>query len=130
MLKNIFVVDDSKLVRHFVRSFLETHLEYIFCTEALDGIDAIRLARTTKPDLIVLDFSMPSMNGIEAAAILHSMFPKVPIILFTLHKDIVSRKGAEAVGIRAVVSKMDQVDVLLNEVLNYVGVAKPVNASV
>ncbi len=128
MPKRIFIVDDSKTVRQLVRTYLETRLEYIVCAEATDGLDAIQRAREVKPDLIVLDLSMPLMNGLEAAAILHDMLPKVPIILFTLHKDVVSKKRAQAVGIHAVVSKMDQIDVLLQEVLNFVGVVRTANA--
>ena len=128
MPKRIFIVDDSKTVRQLVRTYLETRLEYIVCAEATDGLDAIQRAREVKPDLIVLDLCMPLMNGLEAAAILHDMLPKVPIILFTLHKDVVSEKRAQAVGIHAVVSKMDQIDVLLEEVLNFVGVVRTANA--
>jgi two-component system, NarL family, nitrate/nitrite response regulator NarL len=126
--KRIFIVDDCKTVRQLVRTHLETRLEYIVCAEATDGLDAIQRAREVKPDLIVLDLSMPLMNGLEAAAILHDMLPKVPIILFTLHKDVVSEKRARAVGIHAVVSKMDQIDVLLQEILNFVGVVRTATA--
>jgi CheY-like chemotaxis protein len=126
--KRIFIVDDSKTVRQLVRTYLETRLEYIVCAEATDGLDAIQRAREVKPDLIVLDLSMPLMNGLEAAAILHDMLPKVPIILYTLHKDIVSEKRAQAAGIRAVVSKTDRLDVLLEEIVNFVGVARSASA--
>jgi CheY-like chemotaxis protein len=72
--------------------------------------------------LILLYFSLPIINGLEGAADLRGMLPRVPIILFTSHNDIVPEKQAQAVGIRAVVSKTDQIDVLLREVLNFVGV--------
>ena len=128
MPQRIFIVDDSKPVRKLVRTYLEDRLEYIDCAEAVDGLDAIHRAREVAPDLIVLDLSMPLMDGLEASAILHDMLPKVPIILFTLHKEIVSEKRAKAFGIRTVVSKMDHIDVLLDEVLKYVGVAKAATA--
>ena len=128
MTKQILIVDDSKLVRQFVRTNLEDRLEHIVCSEATDGMDAIQRVAEVKPDLIVLDLSMPRMNGLEAAAILHDMLPKVPIILYTLHKDIVSEKRAQAVGVRAVVSKTDQIDVLLGEILNFVGVVRAASA--
>jgi two-component system, NarL family, nitrate/nitrite response regulator NarL len=128
MPKRIFIVDDSKVVRQLVRTCVETRLEHVVCAEAADGLDAIQRAREVKPDLIVLDLSMPLMDGMEAAAILHDMLPKVPIILFTLHKDIVSEKRAQAAGIRAVVSKMDQIEVLLGEILNFVGVVRSATA--
>lgn len=128
MPKRIFIVDDSKNVRNLVRTYLENRLESIDCAEAADGLDAIHRAREVAPDLIVLDFSMPLMNGLEAGAILHDMLPKVPIILFTMHKEIVSEKRAQAFGIRSVISKMDHFDVLLDEIQKYVGVAKAATA--
>jgi DNA-binding NarL/FixJ family response regulator len=128
MPKRIFIVDDSKNVRNLVRTYLENRLEYIDCAEATDGLDAIHRAREVAPDLIVIDLSMPLMSGLEAGAILHDMLPKVPIILFTMHKEIVSVEHAQAFGIRTVVSKMDHFDVLLDEIQKYVGVAKAATA--
>lgn len=128
MPKRIFIVDDSKPVRKLVRTYLENRLEHIDCVEATDGLDAIHRAREVEPDIIVLDLSMPLMSGLEAGAILHDMLPKVPIILFTMHKEIVSEKRAQAFGIRTVVSKMDHIDVLLDEIQKYVGAVKTATA--
>ncbi len=128
MPKRIFLVDDSKVVRQVVRTFLESRLDYIDCSEAVDGLDAIHRAEEVKPDLILIDLCMPLMNGLEAAASLHGKMPKVPIILFTLHKGIVSEARAKAAGIRAVISKSDQLEILQEEVLKHVGVVKAVSA--
>ena len=92
MPKHIFIVDDSPLVRRLVRTCLEARLEHIDCAEAVNGMDAVQRAAEVKPDVIILDLCMPMMNGVEAAASLHRMFPKVPIILYTLHKDMVPEK--------------------------------------
>jgi CheY-like chemotaxis protein len=118
MQRLILIVDDSESVRHLVRSYLESRLDQVACSEATDGQDAIDHVRSAKPDVIVLDMSMPIMNGLDAAPVLHGMAPQAPIILFTLHKDVVSEKQATAVGIRAVVSKMDEIEVLLKHILN------------
>ena len=126
--KRIFIVDDSKSVRQLVRTCIEARLEHVVCAEAADGLDAIQRVREVEPDLIVLDLSMPMMNGLEAAAILHDMLPKVPIILFTLHKDVIPEHRAKAAGIRVVISKMDQIDVLLGAVLSFVGVVRTATA--
>jgi len=126
--KLIFIVDDSTLVRRLVRNCLESRLEQVVCSEAADGLEAIQRARDSKPDLVVMDFCMPKLNGMEAAAALHSMYPRVPMILYTLHKDIVPEKLAKAAGIRAVVSKLEPVDKLIGEVLNYVGIARSASA--
>ncbi len=128
MPKLIFIVDDSAVVRRLIRDYLESHLEYVVCSEAADGLEAIQRARESTPDLVVLDFCMPRINGMDAAAALHKMFPRVPMILYTLHTDIVPEKLAKAAGIRAVVSKLDPFDILLGEVLNFVGVARAASA--
>jgi DNA-binding NarL/FixJ family response regulator len=128
MPKKIFIIDDSKIVRELVRRYLESRLECIVCSEAADGLDAIDHAREVDPDLIILDISMPRLNGLDAAVILHEMLPRVPIILYTLHKSIVSPKRSQAACIRAVVSKSDPIDVLVGEVANYASVARTATA--
>jgi CheY-like chemotaxis protein len=120
--KRIFIVDDSKTIRQLGRTYLEARLEPIVCAKATDSLDAIQRASEIGPELILLDFSMPIINGLEGAAGLHGRLPRVPIILFTSHTEIVPEKQAQTVGIRPVVSKTDQIDVLLREVLNFVGV--------
>jgi CheY-like chemotaxis protein len=128
MPKRIFIVDDSKIVRELVRSSLETQVDDITCAEAVDGLDAIRLAKEVDPDLIILDLCMPYLNGLETAAALHGMVPRVPIILYTLHKDVISEARVRVFGICSVVSKMDQIEILLEETLKFVGVAKAASA--
>src|SRR5579871_4058490 len=112
MAKRILIVDDSKVLRQLVRTYLENRLDYIACAEAADGVEAVEQAQEVAPDLVIVDFCMPRLNGIEAAAILHRIFPKVPIILYTLHKEIIGKAHTQAAGIRSVVSKIDPVDVL------------------
>ena len=71
---------------------------------------------------------MPRMNGLEAAAILHTMFPDVPVILYTLHKEIISKESTKTAGISDVVAKTDELDVLLKRVVNFVGTARTMTA--
>jgi hypothetical protein len=68
------------------------------------------------------------LNGLETAAALHDVLPKLPIILYTFHKDIVSERQVQTFGICAVVSKMDQIDVLVEAILKHVDVARAVSA--
>jgi len=124
MPKLILIVDDSQVVRRLVRACLESKLEQVTCTEATDGLEAIEHVKKVKPDLIVLDASMPVMNGMAAAPVLHNIVPQAPIILFTLHKDILSEKNAMDLGIRAVVSKMDQIEVLVDQISNLTPIAR------
>jgi DNA-binding NarL/FixJ family response regulator len=111
-----------------VRICVEARLEQIVCDEAVDGLDAIQHARNAQPDVIILDLTMPKMNGLDAAAALQRILPAVPVILYTLHKDIDCDWRVQSFGIRAVVSKLDSMDVLLEQVLRYVGTPKAASA--
>jgi DNA-binding NarL/FixJ family response regulator len=87
----------------------------VVCDEASDGLEAIFKAKELSPDLIVMDLSMPRMNGLEAARILRSKTPRIPIVLFTMHENAIKRCDADLADVTAVVSK-DKLDVLLAEV--------------
>jgi DNA-binding NarL/FixJ family response regulator len=106
----ILIVDDDPSIRRHIRSFLERETQYSVCGEAVDGLDAIEKARELHPDLIILDMSMPRMNGLQAARILRNMLNDVPIILFTLHAGAILFSEVEAAGISSVVSKVDGFD--------------------
>jgi CheY-like chemotaxis protein len=84
--KRILIVDDSDLKRRVVRAFLK-RLGYV-CGQAADGPEAITKARESKPDLIVMDLSMPGMNGIGATSVIRSTMPKVPIKVFTMYETL------------------------------------------
>jgi DNA-binding NarL/FixJ family response regulator len=103
--KRILVVDDLPQVRKLVRAYLEEDSEFRVCGEAIDGFDAIDKAQNLKPDLIILDASMPRMNGIEAAPKLKKLFPDTPIILFTFHESMMHGFDASQIGVDAVVTK-------------------------
>ena len=105
--KKILIADDDSLVRNVLRSFLESRTRFKVCGEAVNGLDAIEKARTHHPDLIVMDLSMPVMNGIEAGSVLRAMLPQVPIVIYTAHDSSMIEPHALAVGVRAVVQKHD-----------------------
>jgi DNA-binding NarL/FixJ family response regulator len=107
MSKSILIVDDSLPVRRLLRSFVESQTHFDVCGEAVNGADAIEKARTLSPDLIVMDFSMPVMNGIEAGAVLKAMLPQVPIVMYTVHDSAAIKVKALAAGVRAVIQKHD-----------------------
>jgi DNA-binding NarL/FixJ family response regulator len=105
MPKRILIVDDLPELRKLIRAFLEEELGFHVCGEAIDGLDAIEKAKDLKPDLIVLDLSMPRMNGLEAAPRLKKILPKTPIILFTVHEALMKGLDAREIWVDAVVAK-------------------------
>ena len=116
MAKNILIVDDSPEIRKLVRLYFRRETHFQICGEAVDGLDAIEKASELHPDLIILDESMPRMDGLHAARILHSTNRDVPIILFTLHAGTISASEACAAGVALVVSKLRGLSVLAEQV--------------
>ena len=87
MAKTIVVADDNAVIRKMLCVMFEAEEGYDVCAEAANGQEAIDLALKYQPDLIILDLSMPILNGLEAAHQLKKIMPDVPIILFTQHSD-------------------------------------------
>src|ERR1700747_1193618 len=92
-LKRILVVDDSDAVRDVIRTFLE-NTGFEVCGGAWEGLEAIEKATKLKPNLIVLDLSMPGMNGVEAAAALGQLLPEVPVVVLTMYGDLLGEAMA------------------------------------
>lgn len=116
--KCILIVDDYEQVRRSIRSTFEASADKYECCEAVDGLDAIEKAQERKPDLIVLDLSMPRMNGIEAAPRLKKMLPQTPIVLLTSHNAALGSFDVSAVGIDAVIGKGEDFSLLAESVRN------------
>jgi two-component system response regulator NreC len=114
--KRILIADDDPSLLNILRTSLNDH-GFDVCGEAADGIDAIRMAAELLPDLVILDLSMPpGMNGIEVASALKRLLPEVPIVLFTLYADHIGTSLASILGIKAVASKSDGIDKLIEGV--------------
>jgi DNA-binding NarL/FixJ family response regulator len=120
MRKSILLVDDSQAVRALARTYIESEMGLEICGEASDGVEGVEKALALTPDLIVMDLSMPRMNGLEAARELRRKMPNVPIILFTLYAREVPSSHAKEAGIAAVISK-GEAEKLLPQVLSLLG---------
>ena len=116
MPKRILVVDDNAPIRGLVREFIGARPGFEVCGEAADGVEGVLKGRELKPDLIVLDFLMPRINGLQAALILHEIVPNTPIILFTFYKEAIPMDLAKAAGVASILSKGDQLGTLADEV--------------
>ena len=104
MAKNILIADDNQLVRKLLRIMLERDAGWVV-TEAIDGPDAIAKAEECKPDVVILDFVMPVMDGLNAAREILKISPSVPILLFTLYDSPETTLAATAAGVSRVLPK-------------------------
>jgi two-component system OmpR family response regulator len=111
MGRRVMVVDDNAFIREIVRTGFEAH-GFAVC-DAVDGAEAIKQAKKQAPDLIILDLSMPVMNGLEAARALKMLMPQVPLVMFTNMAVSTLEREARAAGISAVVSKSESTDTLV-----------------
>jgi DNA-binding NarL/FixJ family response regulator len=105
MPPRILIVDDSSLVRSLVRKCFELEPGWLVCGEAGNGQEGINKAQEVHPNLIILDLSMPVMNGFEAARILSKLMPAVPLILFTSFRTSNLEQEALAAGISRLILK-------------------------
>lgn len=117
-MKNILIVDDSSLVRRMIREVLRRRADWHVCGEAANGRDGVEMAAKLCPDLVLLDISMPIMNGFEAAQEMKRLRPRMPILVFTsmLRSEIESQ--ALAAGATAVQSKFEGVESLYRSIVN------------
>ncbi len=81
MVGSILIVDDNAFIRKALCEIFKREEDLDICGEAENGRDAIEKAQQLRPDLIVLDMSMPAMNGLDAARMLKRLMPKVPLML-------------------------------------------------
>jgi DNA-binding NarL/FixJ family response regulator len=115
MAKAVLIVDDNTLIRQALCEMFTREADFEVCGEAENGQEAIEKAQQLHPDLVVMDLSMPVMNGIEAASILKGLMPTVPLIIFSEYSDVFSEKEARSAGVSALVSKSEHVSVLVGK---------------
>lgn len=111
----IAIVDDSPTIRQALRSFLQSNINWEICGEAENGKAAVELVQRLNPDLLVLDLSMPVMNGFDAAREITAVLPNVGIVMFTAHATQQLLNEAKNVGVKAVVPKDGSLQLLLTK---------------
>lgn len=107
-LPTILIVDDSTVIRRALRMLFESMTGWEVCGEAANGREGIEKAQQLKPDVMVLDMSMPEMDGIAVAKALKTKMPGLPIVMFTnFAEDQFLKHEVLSAGIAQVVSKSD-----------------------
>ena len=115
MSKRILIVDDHAAVRCAVARLFETVPTFEICGEAENGCIAIEKARELRPDAIIIDLSMPVMNGLQATRILRLLMPAVPILMYTSFANVNMAEEALAAGVTKIASKTSPPEVLVDE---------------
>lgn len=117
----ILVVDDNPAVRHYLRALLEQQSTWQVCDEARTGAEALQRVKKNPPDMILLDFQMPDLNGLDVARQIANLYPDIPILMVTIHLSKQLAEAARGAGIRGTCAKSDvgsiveAVDTLLHQ---------------
>lgn len=108
----LLLVEDELLVRHGLRMWLEREANVAVVGEASDGAEAITLAQALLPEVVLMDISMPTMDGIAATDALRVVVPHSAVVLLSLYDDATTRARAYAAGAVAFVGKQEGVRAL------------------
>lgn len=125
----IFLVDDNPSVRQYLRAILEQQGSWRVCGEARSGAEALEKVIQTAPDLVLLDYQMPDLNGVAIAREISRLCPNTCILMVTLHLSRQVIEEARIAGVRGACAKQDigsvveAVEVLLREQTYFPAVA-------
>ena len=103
----ILVVDDNEAICIGLCELLERASSNYRCVSAGDGIEALEKAKASKPDVVILDYSMPGMGGLSSARLISHRFPGTKILLHTAYRDDTLEANASRYGVFRVVDKTD-----------------------
>jgi DNA-binding NarL/FixJ family response regulator len=115
-LQRILIADDHETVRKGICFILESHVGVEVCGEATNGREAVQKAIELRPDLIILDVTMPELDGLSAARQIKVALPDVPILILSMHMGSGMIKEAQRAGAQGFVTKAEAATVLLEAV--------------
>lgn len=105
MIYSLLIVDDNALIRQTLRTYLEAKTDWLVCGEAENGKSAVDKVQELKRNVVILDFQMPVLNGLDAARLIAKSAPKTVINMLTMHNCVQLRNEAQAAGVTEVISK-------------------------
>ena len=103
----IMIVDDHEVVRRGLQALLRTQAGWEIVGEASDGAEAVRKANQLKPDVVVMDITMPMMSGLDATKLIRESAPETRVLIFTMHNSEQMMQAALEAGARGYVLKSD-----------------------
>jgi DNA-binding NarL/FixJ family response regulator len=107
MSLRILVVDDHAVVRRGIRSLLESHEGWEVCGEATTGRDAVEQSRQLRPDVVVMDLSLPELNGLDATRQILKDTPGTEVLVLTMHRSEELARDVLRAGARGYIMKSD-----------------------
>jgi DNA-binding NarL/FixJ family response regulator len=120
-MPRVLIVDDHALIRRGVQTILNPFPEWEFCGEADNGKDAIRMADELRPEVIIMDVSMPGLNGIEATRAIRKTQPGVKVVFLTLHDSGDLVRNAFRAGASGYLLKTDAEQELMRALVAVIG---------
>jgi DNA-binding NarL/FixJ family response regulator len=115
MTHTILIVDDNLYIRRGLCALFQREEDFEVCGDAENGKEGVEKAQQLHPDLILLDLSMPVMNGLDATRVLKRVMPEVPVLMYSAFGDSLTEKEARSAGVSGFVSKSERTSVLLGE---------------
>jgi DNA-binding NarL/FixJ family response regulator len=106
-VKRILIADDHEIVRSGLRAIIESHTNWVVAGEAVDGEQTVGMALETKPDVAIVDYSMPVMNGLEVCRRIRSLRPRTEVLILTMHENEEILTEALLAGVRGFLFKSD-----------------------
>jgi DNA-binding NarL/FixJ family response regulator len=119
--RSILIVDDHPVVRSGIRTLLSARPEWTICGEAADGLDAIDQAKALRPAVVLMDISMPRMNGLDATRIIRRTLPETIVVIVSQNDAEIASRQARDVDASAYLPKSDLGRLLLPTLSSFLG---------
>jgi two-component system, NarL family, nitrate/nitrite response regulator NarL len=112
----VLIADDNQMIRKGISSILQSRADIQICGEAANGKEAVSKAQLLKPDLLILDISLPDSNGLEVATAIKKLLPEVPILLLSAYAGKQLSEEVKRRGFQGFISKNDAATTLMGAV--------------
>jgi len=109
----VLIADDNQMIRKGISSILQSRKDIVICGEAANGEEAVSETRRLKPDLLILDISLPDSDGLEVATVIKKLLPEVPILLLSAYAGKQLSEEVKRRGFQGFISKNDAATTLI-----------------